>query len=186
MVLVDPGHQRQHERFRAVAADYEANAGDESVRECERFLEGRERRDDPKLAGRCIRPPPEDLPSEFEPAWRRMALNPAWWATTAEEYEAYHSIDSAEIEASQRRWGALPLIVLTADFDPMPALPLAQRMRMRMVLMQMHDEAAALSTKGTNRLISGAPHEIHEASPEVVIAAVEEVLRDAAKAQPRH
>ena len=40
----------------------------------------------------------------------------------------------------------------------------------------MHDEMAALSTRGVNRVVPGASHYIQYEQPAVVIAAVQEVL----------
>lgn len=184
MVLIDAGHQRQHERFRAVAQEYQAHSGDEGVRACVQFLSRAPLDPASPQYGRCVRPAPHDLPASLVSRWQQDATASRHWRTTAEEYEAYHSIDSAQIEASQRPFGDLPLVSLTADVDNMPFLPEDQRKRMRMIWMQMHDEAAALSTRGVNRLVPGSAHAIQESNPEVVIATVREVL-DAAKAAHR-
>ena len=42
-----------------------------------------------------------------------------------------------------------------------------------------HDELAALSTRGVNARVPGAPHFIHDAKPQVVIDAIEQVVREA-------
>ena len=50
----------------------------------------------------------------------------------------------------------------------------------------MHDEAAALSTGGSNRLVLGSGHNIHSEKPDVVIGAITEVIVKArAKALPK-
>ena len=47
-----------------------------------------------------------------------------------------------------------------------------------------HDRLAALSTRGVNRLVSGARHNIHRPNPELVTAAILEVV-DQVRAKPR-
>jgi pimeloyl-ACP methyl ester carboxylesterase len=71
----------------------------------------------------------------------------------------------------------MPLVVLTAGKAmPMPDQTEAVFKGQREVWKTMHDEIAALSTRGVRRTIEDAGHGIQLDRPDVVIAAIEEVL----------
>jgi pimeloyl-ACP methyl ester carboxylesterase len=103
--------------------------------------------------------------------------SPAYWRAIRSEAAAADGASSDEIVAARRPLGALPLVVLTADrFAPRPGeTPEATRAR-REVWVAMHDEIAALSTRGVRRTVDGAGHNIPMDQPQAVIEAVEEVL----------
>jgi pimeloyl-ACP methyl ester carboxylesterase len=83
---------------------------------------------------------------------------------------------SDEVAAARRSLGDMPLIMLTgADGRPAADLDEEQSKAFHKVLRTMHDEFAALSTRGERRTID-AGHGIQQEKPEVVMAAIEEVL----------
>jgi pimeloyl-ACP methyl ester carboxylesterase len=100
-----------------------------------------------------------------------------YWRAIRSEAAAADSISSDEIVAARRALGDMPLIVLTAGrFTPRPGeAPLATDAR-REVWRAMHDEIAALSTRGDRRTVEGAGHSIQIDKSGAVIGAIEEVL----------
>jgi pimeloyl-ACP methyl ester carboxylesterase len=83
----------------------------------------------------------------------------------------------------KRNYGDLPLIVLTrTEFQPPLDYPEAARAEIpaeEAAWNKGHDQLAALSTRGVNARVPGAPHFIHDAKPQVVIDAIEQVVREA-------
>ena len=91
---------------------------------------------------------------------------------------------SREVVNPARNYGALPLVVLTATEErPLPADATAeQRAQLKTVGEQWdraHDQLAALSARGINARVPGANHYIQRSRPQVVIDAVEAVVREA-------
>jgi pimeloyl-ACP methyl ester carboxylesterase len=110
-------------------------------------------------------------------------------ASTVKEFDPGPN-DCREVINAQRRYGDMPLIVLTAGRDESAlgflagaATPaevaefhkqVAQYLRDAWV--PAHDACAALSTRGRNQLVPDSSHGIQGEKPEVVISAVIEVL----------
>jgi hypothetical protein len=109
-----------------------------------------------------------------------------------------HHTDSREVINVQRRYGDMPLIVLTAGRDEesalggLSALPPgtpgagtpAELAQLREQISRFlrdgwgagHEAYAALSTRGRNQLVPDSTHGIQNHKPEVVVSAVIEVL----------
>ena len=124
----------------------------------------------------CAGPPPFDLPPEL--AGKGIGVPPAgYYAAVAAELDAFEGVDSKQTVAARRKLGAIPLIVLTAsDTTKAPGLPQAEIDEGAKAWSHLHDEIAALSTKGVNRLVEGSGHYIQKQKPQVVIDAVAEVV----------
>ena len=130
----------------------------------------------PALLKSCAGPPPLDLPADLT-GKGIGAPPPSYLAAVAAELDAFDSVDSKETVAARRSLGAIPLIVLTAsDTTKAPGLPQAEIDAGAKAWSHMHDEIAALSTKGVNRLVEGSGHYIQKQKPQVVIDAVAEVV----------
>jgi hypothetical protein len=89
-------------------------------------------------------------------------------------------VDSEELVAAHRSYGDMPLIILTQSPEgpeAYPNLSVEQVGAMNALWMQMHDELASLSSRGSNRLVAHSGHYIQRDRPEVVTGAIEEVLR---------
>ncbi len=82
-----------------------------------------------------------------------------------------------------RHYGDLPLIVLTAgklELGPdAPPEALADMPGLNAAWRKAHDDYAALSTRGVNRIVEGSGHSIQQQKPEAVISAIGEVLEQA-------
>ncbi len=104
-------------------------------------------------------------------------MSPAFWRALRSESAASTSTSSDELAAARRPLGDMPLIVLTAGrMTPRLGETVAGTQARHEVWRTMHDEIAALSTRGERRTVEGAGHMIPAERPEVVIAAIEEVL----------
>lgn len=92
----------------------------------------------------------------------------------------------AQLTASHRSYGDLPMIVLTRG-DYMKGMPPefddADRDAMKRVWTGLHRDMTALSKKGQNREIAGAGHFIQADAPQAVITAIRDVLA-AGRAKP--
>ena len=103
---------------------------------------------------------------------------PAYWRTNLDEWEAIQASD-AQLRKLRRPFGDLPLLVLTRGVSPyaVPGKPQsALNKAMESENAAIHKEIAALSTRGRQRVVTGAGHVIHADKPEAVVDAVLEVL----------
>ena len=92
--------------------------------------------------------------------------------------------DTRIVVKPDRNYGNMPLIVLTAGElqPPPPGLPAPSEAQARSILDQFrrgHDEMAALSTRGVNRVVEDSSHNIHLIKPQVVIDSIDQVVDEA-------
>jgi pimeloyl-ACP methyl ester carboxylesterase len=92
--------------------------------------------------------------------------------------------DGELVADPKRNYGDMPLIVLTATKDQklppnIPAPPKDQMAAFHEEWESGHDQIAALSSRGVNRRVPNATHYIQYDQPQVVIDAVDEVVREA-------
>ena len=103
--------------------------------------------------------------------------SPGYWRAVRSEAAATNSASSDEVAAARRSLGDMPLIVLTRGKDALRPGETAETAQARQELWRaMHDEIAALSTRGERRTVEGTGHMIPTERPEAVIAAIEDVL----------
>lgn len=126
-----------------------------------------------------------------QPAWLTSALfavrtasrtSPGYWRALRSESAAAGEASSDEVAAARQALGGRPLadkplIVLTAAGNalPRPGETAAQAQARHAEWRAMHAEIAALSTRGEHRIVD-AGHAIPLERPEVVVAAIEDVL----------
>lgn len=188
MVMVDSPGEYQYQRF--------ADALDDQV--TERALRRDFRRTYSRLIrlartgalapgtpdyDRAVGPPLHTLSPAMQAARAAQRTSAAYWRAVRSESAAIYgpdgsSISSDEVAAARRSLGDMPLIVLTAAKSPQPrpGEAVAAAETRRQLWRAMHDEIAALSTRGERRTVEGAGHSIQYDKPEAVIAAIEEVL----------
>lgn len=109
--------------------------------------------------------------------------SPGYWRALGSEAAASGSASSDEVAAARRSLGDtllgdMPLIVLTAGANSVARSgeTAADAQARHALWRSMHDEIAALSTRGERRTVEGAGHSIQLNQPAAVIAAIEEVL----------
>jgi pimeloyl-ACP methyl ester carboxylesterase len=126
---------------------------------------------------RAVGPPSPTLTPAVSAAHAAQRTTPGFWRALRSEASAADGASSDEIAAARRPLGDMPLIVLTAGrFAPRAGETAAATDARRAVWRTMHDEIAALSTRGERREIEGAGHSIQIDRPDVVIGAIDEVL----------
>ncbi|MBS0362767.1 MAG: alpha/beta hydrolase [Proteobacteria bacterium] len=188
LVLVDPSYEGQTQRMAAaapkmLAAQAQANG---SFKMC--AAEPRTDTAD-KL---CALGAP--APSPAAQAFLQAARGPAYYKTLLAELDAFtpaDAPDTAELtearEALAAKAGGKPPLgtmrvsVLTAGANTAPGMSPEDQTAMQKVWRAMHDEIAALSSRGTNRIVEGATHYIHQDQPQVVVDAVDEAALAARK-----
>jgi len=123
-----------------------------------------------------------DWPKPLNDWWQAEVASVDYQSTILSEAESTPASD-AQLAASRRNWGALPLIVLTA-LDDLHAAFGKETAGASEVIVQAHDDIAGLSTQGTRRTVPGADHNIQSSRPQAVIDAVVEIVA-AARTTPR-
>lgn len=177
-VLVDPSNPHQAKRFAEVAPKGAA-LNDKmmgTMRGCaEKVVAGTLKPGEPGFS-LCFPPPAATLPADYRAIL--LARQGEGWRLTmqASEVDSMATTSSADIDRTKRVLGALPWIVLTAEWTGKgPPTPVDEQPAMAQAWKAMHDDAAAVSTIGENRMVA-AGHNIQAEKPEAVIAAVNEVV----------
>lgn len=200
MVLVDPAIPDQQALMERIAPLFSAKgrALDEQtvkqLQHCAAELRGGTLKRGTRPFEQCTGAPA--VPAVFprlRAAIERLNANPARLlteASTVEEFDSDVAPDSREVINAQRRYGNMPLIVLTAGRDESAMSYLIRGAASAEVVAfnkqvarflqdawgPAHDAYAALSTRGRNQLVPDSGHNIQIEKPEVVISAVIKVL----------
>ena len=196
MVLVDPSFPDQTERFKRLApglaaANPQENPSVALFHKCAEDLRAGTVRagadPDGCLRGQTFPPnyPPELVaaldkhPAQLAPETVASAMD----FLAASASPQWLDADMKIAINPQRNYGGMPLIVLTAGEAPVPpgapdAIK-AQAALQQAEWRKAHDELAALSTRGSNRIVDGSTHGIQQVKPQAVIDAIDEVLDQA-------
>lgn len=185
MVLVDPLVPYRNRRLAALAPAL-APLNDEesfisSLRVCDKAAASHQLVPGSRAFDECMWPTgPGD--SSLPPAIRRV-LEEQWRRAGAWDdliYDAQSDdASSAEAERAQRRYGSMPLVVLTSDVRvDMKGMPLssAQMTKIARAYQRWHRDIAALSTRGRESVVAGSSNNMPEDHPAAVISAIEEVI----------
>jgi pimeloyl-ACP methyl ester carboxylesterase len=103
---------------------------------------------------------------------------PARLNTRASLYEQFE----ANTHVTAQSYGSLPLVILTSQKTPLEALPVEQPARsaaLDKLWTGDHDQLAAQSSRGSNRVVAGAGHQIHHEQPQAVADAIGQVVDQA-------
>lgn len=127
----------------------------------------------------------QSLPPAFSRLSARLArlnADPARLLTQASALANASSRSPREIINPHRRYGDMPLIVLTSGRHPMPpAIPAVVRHQATLYFQALasgHVALAKLSTRGQNQLVPDSGHFIQFDNPSVVLAMVNRVLEE--------
>jgi pimeloyl-ACP methyl ester carboxylesterase len=163
LVLVDPSHPDQIERFRRVAKE-DFTALDPLAHVLARLSWTGINRIGIAVA--------QDASKERQIL---AAFRPTTFAAAVREVEG--RFETFAQAGAVRDLGDRPVIVLTAGQSPLSGRLSAEQDSLRQELwMQMHDEIASWSSNGVNRLVPDSSHYIHQTKPDAVVQAVEEVV----------
>jgi pimeloyl-ACP methyl ester carboxylesterase len=178
IVLVDPRGNRVPERLEAAAPSI-AGRGERDLRQLRRNAVIAARRPQPGSAEyEALAAPPEpQLTDAVNAALREATLRPSTWRTAASEGVSLNGASADELDAARRHLGMMPLIVLTAaNAVSMFALPPQESEAAKSVWETAHEELARLSDRGVRRDVPGAGHMVQLERPDVVVAAIREVI----------
>ena len=198
LVLVDPSRPYERSRFASVAPDY--------VKTADSYYERFFARCEPKVLHRSatvaeledcgFSPAAVDRKAcaregaaqcAIDKVALAQAQNPLYWRDLKSEHVTGNSIlGSDEVQHAQRFYGAMPLIVLTADDGsdhtlgyPPNHIPKAQFAAEWRVFKAMHDQLAKYSTLGVNLVIHHTSHNIQVDQPTAIISAIDSVVEQA-------
>jgi pimeloyl-ACP methyl ester carboxylesterase len=188
IVLVDPSMPDQQKTFERVFRPELIRSRLEPLQRSVELL----RNCAGKLRAGQIRPGRADPENCFrQPGWyspevvaaiQAQAADPAYLESAA-SFLSNSSRAGALVVNTRRSYGSLPLVVLTAvNVTVWPGMTEVEEAVMAEEWNLAHDALAALSTKGVNARIPGAGHLIHVDKPQVVIDAIEAVVREAREA----
>lgn len=186
VVFVDPSTQDELERFDAIVPGYAAEQRRTVaiLRACGRLATRGMLSRDGAARARCIGTPDPSLPHALQLRDAAFYERPGAWTDLASE-SANLATSAAQIRRGPQRYGALPLVVLTAGAKREdPALDAARRRAKSAAWKQMHDALARTSSRGTSIVVPGSDHYIALDRPRAVISAIDTVVA-AARAPTR-
>src|SRR5262249_17803482 len=178
IVLVDPSVENQLTVLGA-ALPMLARQGDEAIEHTRPCA-------DPQrtaaVAETCVRAAPTSFPPNLAQTFV-SSQTAVQSQTFLSEIESFAGAESREVEAERRPLGAIPLIVLTRTERSTNMTADEAETEWR-IWNHLHDQVAALSTRGVNRPVQDAGHYIQVDQPRAVVDAIFEVV-DAARADRR-
>jgi len=187
MVLVDPSIAHQGTIFSHLPGMTQlAPMLTPNVKPCEDAARAGTPPTTPTLVAQSLRHNPA-FGAALTVAVDRAAMRPDFWVSLDSERQSFDAWagnagdpDSQELDAAQRTWGGLPVIVLTSSKNiPVPGATEPQRNALHDAWVAGHDALAARSTRGANHVVLDSGHDIQNEHPDVVIAAIETVIREA-------
>jgi pimeloyl-ACP methyl ester carboxylesterase len=162
LVLVDASHEEQVQRFPAEVREQT----DLALRQVK------------ELAAKAARGEPTPPIVSYVP--RAVATRPTWYATLAEELQAWEG-SAAELRSRDRSLG-VPLVVVSAGRPAPLGRSRETRREARRLWNEMQEELARLSPSGIRMIANRSGHYVQRQEPAVVIDAVRRVL-EAARTQ---
>jgi pimeloyl-ACP methyl ester carboxylesterase len=178
MVLVDPSIDHQKQLIATIVPPPKPEQAN-PPNPCGVAAEAGQLKPGTEIYKACVQEPVPGLPPALQAAMIAQATSPAMYRTVASEVAAMDQ-DSAETVARRKTFGDMPLVVLTAGQSAKdPSLSDAQNQAWQKLWTQGHDDMAALSTRGQNRVVQGSGHFIQFEQPQAVIDAVDEVVAEA-------
>lgn len=178
MVAVDVSHEDQSTRSWAIEVAGQKEKWDAYLQDSETCLEHAKKglvKGTPEhkkcIADIGIRDP--RLSDAINDARERMALTAHWQAAVASERRAVFYASSDETRATRKSFGSIPIIALTHSPYPKAKDETQELRNARTLLWEaMHNEIAAMSTRGINIIVPNTGHYIQFDKPQVVVDAV--------------
>jgi len=132
---------------------------------------------EPKVFKDCVGVPDPHFSRAFNQAFLANHSTAKYMQAAWSEWANVFTVSSDEVRAAKRSYGDLPLIVLSrAPFPRQPDETRAMRDAKNYLWVELHDDIAALSTRGVNEIVPGASHYIQFDKPQVVIDAIRHVV----------
>ena len=129
------------------------------------------------LFKRCIGEPSPRYTPELKAVDTLLAKQPARRQAWVSEFENIFIASSQQLRAANGSLGDMPLIVLTKE-PAKPSTRETQAMRdaKNQGWIKLHNQMAALSTRGSRQTVVPSGHYIQQDQPEAVVAAIREVV----------
>lgn len=182
MVLVDPVVPYYHQRLAAAAPAFKAVLTQITAydRNCWRAAAAGSMKPGSRAYAQCMYSPRGPaLPKAMSDLIAHWWEQPARWQDYTLADMAGDTTSSAEVVREQRSYGDMPLIVLTSDMNvnlaPMP-LPAPQKAELARAWPLWHRQIAALSSRGTEFVVSGSSSSIATDRPSSIVSAIDEVV----------
>ncbi len=179
LVSVEGSHEDQSTRGWAIGEPGQKAKWDAFLAESDRCVEEARKglRPGTPAFETCVGTPDPRFSAQINAVQLRYAATPRWQAAAASERHAIFYASAEQTRATRRHFGDIPLIVLT--HAPYPrAKDETQALRDQRTLSWegMHNEVAAMSTRGIDIIVPGAGHYVQYDRPQVVIDAVDQAV----------
>jgi pimeloyl-ACP methyl ester carboxylesterase len=184
MVIVDGSHEDQSARSKALATpEQQAHWDDELAdRTClDAIKHGEIPKDSPVYAQCAGEPDPRKSKAinDFEIGY---AAKKKYQEAVFSERQNFYGLSGDQVRATRHDFGDMPIVVLTRGPQPVPkGSTQADQDKRFMLWIQMHNEVAAMSTRGVNEIVPRSGHIIAYDRPEIVIDAIHQVTAIAAE-----
>lgn len=182
MVAVDVSHEDQSTRSWAIEAPGQQEKWDAGLKDLETCAEHAKKglvKGSPEYK-KCVTdlgPRDPRFSDAINDAQERMASTARWQAAFASEQRAVFYASADETRATRKSFGSIPIIALTHAPYPKRKDETQELRNARTLLWEaMHNEVAAMSTRGINIIVPGTGHEIQFDKPQVVVDAVSQAL----------
>lgn len=130
-----------------------------------------------KLFKDCVGTPDPRFSKAFNQAFLANHSTAKYMQAAWSEWANVFTVSSDEVRVAKRSYGDMPLVVLSrAPFPRQPHETQAMRDAKNYLWVELHDDIAALSTRGVNEIVPGSGHYIQFDKPGVVIEAIRQVI----------
>lgn len=186
MVIVDGAHEDQYNRYKAIAlpdvlAHWDDDWKDTTCVDAAKAGHGEIAKDSP-VYRKCVGEPDERFSDAINQANMAIAARLTYQAAAASEFTNFHQASAEQTRATRKDFGDMPIMVLTrSPRAPVAGVSQPLQDRRNLLLEEMHNEVAAMSTHGINIIVPRSSHLINYDRPEIVIDAIRQALAIAAE-----
>jgi pimeloyl-ACP methyl ester carboxylesterase len=129
------------------------------------------------LFKKCVGEADPHFSAAFNHGFLANHSTPKYMQAAWSEWANVFTVSSDEVRAAKRSYGGMPLVVLSrAPFPRQPHETQMMRDAKNYLWVEMHDDIAALSTRGVNEIVPGAGHYIQFDKPGAAIDAIQQVI----------
>jgi pimeloyl-ACP methyl ester carboxylesterase len=130
-------------------------------------------------AQRCaaaVLPQSPEFGARLDATLRAIAAKPAFWQALISEKEAWRTRTPDALKRTQRSYGAMPLVILSADGSH-AYLPDDMRRKVDAAWAEGYRRLAAASTRSEIVEVERSSHNMYDDRPDAIVAAVERVVQ---------
>lgn len=188
MVLVEPSHEDQSTTEWAIGKPGRKKAWDAYLNSYAQCIVDARRGLKPGTPAydKCVGKPDPRFSAAINAAQEKYASTVRWQSAVTSEARAVFYASAEQTRATRRHFGDIPIIVLThAPYPKGKDETQAIRDQRTLLWERLHNQIAAMSTRGVDEIVPGVGHYIQYDKPQVVIDAVDEALAIARSQQER-